>query len=81
MRLAPGLLLIAATAGACGGASPESGVTAYLQLANAQFVPGSLSPDAGALGPDGGALGPAHSRVEPLGDERLPRDPERSALG
>ena len=58
MRLAPGLLLIAATAGACGGASPESGVTAYLQLANAQFVPGSLTPDAGALGPDGGALGP-----------------------
>ncbi len=58
MRLAAGLILISATAGACGGASPESGVTAYLQLANAQFVPGSLSPDAGALGPDGGALGP-----------------------
>ena len=51
MRRAAGLFLIAATAGACGGASPESGVTAYLQLANAQFVPGSLSPDAGRWAP------------------------------
>ena len=58
MRRAAGLFLIAATAGACGGASPESGVTAYLQLASAQFVPGSLSPDAGTLAADGGSLGP-----------------------
>ena len=58
MRRAAGLFLIAATAGACGGASPESGVTAYLQLAGAQFVPGSLSPDAGTPGLDGGSQGP-----------------------
>jgi len=58
MRRAAGLLLIAATAGACGGASAESGVTAYLQLANAQFVPGSLSPDAGTQAADGGLAGP-----------------------
>ncbi len=58
MRRAAGLILIVATAGACGGASPESGVTAYLQLANAQFVPGSLGADGGALSADGGALGP-----------------------
>jgi len=58
MRRAAGLFLIAATVGACGGASPESGVTAYLQLANAQFVPGSLSPNPGAPGADGGSQGP-----------------------
>ena len=58
MRLAAGLILIAATAGACGGASPESGVTAYLRLASAQFVPGALSPDAGTQAADGGSLGP-----------------------
>ena len=58
MRRTAGLLLMAATAGACGGASPASGVTAYLRLANAQFVPGSLSPDAGTPGPDGGSQGP-----------------------
>ncbi|HZL19269.1 MAG TPA: hypothetical protein VFG23_16155 [Polyangia bacterium] len=58
MRRTAGLLLIAATAGACGGASPESGVGAYLQLANAQFVPGSLSPDTGGQAADGGSQGP-----------------------
>jgi hypothetical protein len=58
MRWTAGLFLIATTAGACGGASPESGVTAYLQLANAQFVPGALGADGGTLGADGGALGP-----------------------
>lgn len=58
MRRAAGLFLIVATAGSCGGASPESGVTAYLQLANAQFVPGSLSPDTGAQGADAGSQGP-----------------------
>jgi hypothetical protein len=29
----------------CGGASSESGVTAYLRIANAQFVEGALTPD------------------------------------
>jgi hypothetical protein len=58
MRRAAGLFLIATTAAACGGASAESGVTAYLQLGNAQFVPGSLSADAGTASADGGAQGP-----------------------
>jgi hypothetical protein len=58
MRRPAGLFLIAAMAAACAGASPESGVTAYLQLTNAQFVPGSLSPDAGTQGTDGGLQGP-----------------------
>ncbi len=55
---AAGLLLIATTTAACEGASSESGVTAYLQLANAQFVPGSLAADGGTPSADGGALGP-----------------------
>jgi hypothetical protein len=58
MRWTAGLFLIATAAASCGGASAESGVTAYLQLANAQFVPGALGADGGTLSADGGALGP-----------------------
>jgi hypothetical protein len=58
MRWTAGLFLIAMTAGGCGGASAESGVSAYLRLAGAQFVPGALVADGGALSADGGALGP-----------------------
>jgi hypothetical protein len=58
MRRAASLLGLGAIAFGCGGASSQSGVTAYLQLANAQFVPGALvpGPDAGV---DAGATGPA----------------------
>ncbi len=59
MRSAAALFVVATTAGACGGASPESGITAYLQLTNAQFVPGSLSPDGGTQqSPDSGTTVP-----------------------
>ena len=62
---------------AAAGASPESGITAYLQLTNAQFVPGSLSPDT-AREPT--ADRGRHSRRRPsLTTNVYPGDPERAA--
>jgi hypothetical protein len=46
IRRAAGLaLLFGAALAGCGGASPESGITAYLRIAGAQFVEGALAPD------------------------------------
>ncbi|HEX3903289.1 MAG TPA: hypothetical protein VH853_10605 [Polyangia bacterium] len=54
MRRLPGSLLLfgaAAAAAGCGpSASPESGITALLRVANAQFVEGALAPDSSATG-------------------------------
>ena len=44
------LALVLAAAG-CGGASPETGITANLRLTTAQFVPGPLDADTAATGP------------------------------
>ena len=44
------LALVLAAAG-CGGASPETGITANLRLAPAQYVPGPLEADTAATGP------------------------------
>lgn len=54
MRSSAPLFLLGTVALGCGGASSESGITAYLQIANSQFVPGALVADA-----DAGASGPA----------------------
>jgi len=51
MRWVAGFFLLGTAAAGCGGASSESGITAYLQLANAQFVPGALVADTSSTGP------------------------------
>jgi hypothetical protein len=45
------LALLLAGAAGCGGASPESGITASLRLSTGQFVPGPLVADTTAAGP------------------------------
>jgi hypothetical protein len=45
------LLGVAANAAGCGGASPETGITAYLRASNAQFVPGAMPPPKDNSGP------------------------------
>ncbi len=44
-------LATVATLSGCGGASPESGITANLRIANAQFVEGALAPDTAGTEP------------------------------
>jgi hypothetical protein len=44
------LALLLAAAG-CGGASPETGITANLRLSTGQYVPGPLAADTAATGP------------------------------
>jgi hypothetical protein len=48
-RFGIGALLLAAIG--CGGASPETGITANLRLSTGQFVPGALAADKEAMGP------------------------------
>lgn len=62
--------LLACAAAGCDGASSESGVTAYLRLTNAQFVPGALQADPMAMGPKV-ALNLGIARVHP-GVQNLP---------
>jgi hypothetical protein len=45
------VVLPAALAAGCGGAAPQSGLTAWLRVSNGQFEPGELSTDPGAMEP------------------------------
>ena len=47
-RLAVALLSLV---GACGGANPDTGITAHLRLSTGQFVSGPITPDNSAIGP------------------------------
>ncbi|HVV51699.1 MAG TPA: hypothetical protein VHO06_18670 [Polyangia bacterium] len=75
----PALLLLAAALGAgCGGASPESGVTAWMRIAGAQFVAGPLTAgtcsaasDAGE-GPDAGSPCPLVRQVALMTNQVAP---------
>jgi hypothetical protein len=53
MRVAATALLLAIVAAGCEGASNDPGLTAYLRLSGAQFVPGALDPTSGTT--DAGA--------------------------
>jgi hypothetical protein len=55
----------------CGGASPESGVTAWMRIANAQFVPGTLATDTSGTEPLVRQVALMTSQVAP-GQENVP---------
>jgi len=71
MRKAAIIVLFGVAAVGCGGASSESGITAYLQLTNAQFVPGALVADTGATAPEIHGVNLLTTNVYP-GVENLP---------
>jgi hypothetical protein len=54
----------------CGGVSSDTGISAYLQVASAQFVPGALAPDPMAPGPMLEAVNLQTTKVFP-GQENL----------
>lgn len=45
------LLLVGCLVAGCGGASPDTGITAYLRASNAQFVEGAMPPASGNAEP------------------------------
>jgi hypothetical protein len=66
--LAP--LLAGACAAGCGGESPQSGLTAYLRVANGQYEPGALTADEGATEPTVDTIKSANTRVFPGAQSR-----------
>ncbi|HXJ20178.1 MAG TPA: hypothetical protein VMT03_08085 [Polyangia bacterium] len=64
------MILAAASLAGCGGASSDPGITAYLQVANAQYVAGPLEPDPNAVGPMLEAVNLQTTKVLP-GQENL----------
>jgi hypothetical protein len=70
MRAAGRLSLVATLLGAalgagCGGQPPQSGLTAYLRVANGQYEPGELSIDGGDTEPSVHTIKSANTRVFP----------------
>jgi hypothetical protein len=54
----------------CGGASPRSGLTSYLRVANGQFEPGELAGDSGPTEPTVNTIKTANTRVFPGAQSR-----------
>ncbi len=65
------LCLTGALAGGCGGASADPGLSAYLRLSGAQYVPGALDPTSGATAPAVTAVNVLTTTVAP-GLQNLP---------
>ena len=59
------LLCASALVAGCGGESPQSGLTAYLRVANAQFEPGELTAEEGAAAPTVNTIKSANTHVFP----------------
>jgi hypothetical protein len=63
-------LLASALATGCGGASSQSGLTAYLRVANGQYEPGELTNDPGAAEPTVDTIKSANTHVFPGAESR-----------